>query len=216
MGDPGKSRRAYKGPRHPWEGWRIEAERPIKKDYGLKNKKEIWKAKSELKRITSQVKSLIREKNKGSQQALREEKQLLDRLVRYGLVSTGIELADVLSLELNDILNRRLQTLVYRKSMALTPKQSRQFIVHGHISIKGNKVCVPSYLVSKEEEDLISFNSNSTISSEEHPERVKRLKAQEAAKNKAKIEKTEAKIEGELTEEELKRIEAEVGEVVAE
>ena len=38
MGDPGRARKNYKGPGHPWERWRIEEERPIKKDYGLKNK----------------------------------------------------------------------------------------------------------------------------------------------------------------------------------
>ena len=69
MGDPRKTRRKYKGPGHPWERWRIEEERVIKKDYGLKNKREIWKANSELRRLNAQSKKLIRERGKNNPQA---------------------------------------------------------------------------------------------------------------------------------------------------
>jgi len=41
MGDPKQTRKKYATPSHPWNRERIEEERVIKRDYGLKNKKEI-------------------------------------------------------------------------------------------------------------------------------------------------------------------------------
>src|SRR3989344_6520595 len=163
MGDPRKQRKKYKGPSHPWQRKRIEEERIIKKEYGLKNKKEIWKASSILRRSNIQAKKLISEKNKGNPQAEIEEKQLIGRLYKLGLLNEDAKLDDVLSLELKDILNRRLQTFVYKKGLCLTPKQARQFIVHGCIFVNGRKISVPSYLVGREEELTITFNPNSSL-----------------------------------------------------
>jgi len=42
-------------------------------------------------------------------------------------------------------------------------KQARQFIVHGHISLNGRKITVPSYMVLKAEEDTISYYVGSPI-----------------------------------------------------
>lgn len=217
MGDPRKSRKKYKGPGHPWQRWRIEEERIIKKEYGLKNKKEIWKANSELRRLNSHAKELIRERGKNNPQASKEEKQMLDRLFKLGLVEDGAKLEDVLSLELKDILNRRLQTIVFKSGMTLTPKQARQFIIHGNIFVKERKISVPSYLVSREEQFTVTFNQVSSLASVDHPERVKKTQAKEAAEKKKRVEKeaeAAGKLAGDLSEEELKKIEEKVGEVV--
>ena len=56
MGDPKQPRKKYDTPRHPWNKARIDAEKEIKKDYGLKNNKEIWKFNSKLKSFTSAIK----------------------------------------------------------------------------------------------------------------------------------------------------------------
>jgi small subunit ribosomal protein S4 len=42
-------------------------------------------------------------------------------------------------------------------------KQARQFIVHGHISLNGRKINVPSYMVLKAEEETISYYIGSPI-----------------------------------------------------
>ncbi|MBS3151777.1 30S ribosomal protein S4 [Candidatus Woesearchaeota archaeon] len=220
MGDPKKTRSKYKGPSHPWESWRIEEERIIKRNYGLKNKSEIWKATSGLRRLNAQAKKLIRERGKGNLQAEKEQKQLLERLFKLGLVNDGATLEDVLALELKSILDRRLQAIVFKSGMTLTSKQARQFIVHGGICVNGRKITVPSYLVSREEQFLISFNPNSSLASEGHPERAKRTQIREAAEKKRAAEEEAAaeetrKLAGDLTEEELKKIEKEIGEVVA-
>ncbi len=217
MGDPRKARKKYKGPSHPWQRVRIEEERIVKREYGLKNKREIWKASSELRRLNAQAKKLIRERGKANLQADKEQKQLLDRLSKLSLIYEGATLEDVLTLELKDILNRRLQTLVFKQGFSLTPKQARQFIVHGNIFINGRKVSVPSYLVSRDEEFKITFNPASTLSGEDHPERVKKTQAKEAADKKRKAQEAVAeKAPGDLTEEELKKIESEIGAEVVE
>ena len=220
MGDPGKIRSKYSGPKHPWEGWRIEEERVVKREYGLKNKKEIWKANSELRRLNAVAKKLIRQRSKNNPQAKKEEKQFLDRLFKLGLVNDGAKLEDVLALELKDILDRRLQTIVFKSGMALTPSQARQFIVHGHVFVGGRKISISSYKVNRDEQFVITFNSTSSLTSEEHPERAKKIQAKEAVEKKRKAAEEEAagkvKLAGDLSAEELKKIEKEIGEVIAE
>jgi ribosomal protein S4 len=55
--------------------------------------------------------------------------------------------------------------------MAHSPKQARQFIVHGHVSINGRKMTIPGYLVLKDEEGAIEYRPGSPLSSDMHPER---------------------------------------------
>ena len=52
--------------------------------------------------------------------------------------------------------------MVVKKGLARTMKQSRQIVVHGHVSIGDNAVAVPMYPVLKEEEDLIRVSENIT------------------------------------------------------
>lgn len=186
MGDPKKARKKYKKPSHPWQRERIDSEKKIVQDYGLKNKKEIMKNNSEAKRLTSQAKKIIKERKKESEQIKLEEKQLLDNLYKFKLLNEGAKVENALSLTLFNLLERRLQTIVHKKGLARTSKQSRQLIVHGHISINNNKVSIPSYLVSKDEEEKITYNAKSSFSSAEHPERVKGQK-----KSRRKGEKEE-------------------------
>jgi small subunit ribosomal protein S4 len=213
MGDPGKIRSRLKGPGHPWEGWRIAAERPIKKEYGLKNKTEIWRASSALRRFSIQAKNLIRQRSKASPQAELEQKQLLSKLHKMGILEESAVLEDVLTLELKNILDRRLQTFVYKLGYALTPGQARQLIVHGHITIEGKKVTVPSYLVTRDEVAKIAFNPLSSFASENHPERAKKDQQSKLAEKKkadAKKKADEEAAEEQMTEEALKKIEKEV------
>ncbi len=46
MGDPKFLRRTYDTPKHPWEATRMDEERVLLDKYGLKNKRELWKAQS--------------------------------------------------------------------------------------------------------------------------------------------------------------------------
>jgi len=177
MGDPKKPKKKFSMPSHPWKKERIEFEGPIKKEYGLKNKKEIWKLSSVLKRFAEQAKASIVTRTK---QAELEKENMVNKLVKMGLIKPGGQIDDILSLTINDICERRLQTLVMKKGFARTTKQARQFIVHRHISIGDRKITAPGYLVSMEEESLISFSPRSSLSNVEHPERTIEKKEQKA------------------------------------
>lgn len=202
MGSPRKIRSKYTGPSHPWQRLRIDSEKEIQKTFGLKNKKEIWKLASEVRRFTSQAKKLIAARNE--KQSNVEEKQLLNKLAKIGLLPPQSALEDVLALKASDLLERRLQTLVFKKGFALSINQARQFIIHGHVNIAGKKVTIPAYIVPIDEESRIEFNPLSAIASPDHPERTKE-------KKEKKIEKKEDEVAKEL--EEIKKIEEKVGAV---
>jgi len=46
-----------------------------------------------------------------------------------------------------ELLERRLDTIVYRLKFAMTPFAARQFVNHGHVTVNGKRVNIPSYLV---------------------------------------------------------------------
>lgn len=201
MGDPKKNRKKYSTPAHPWQATRLKEEAILVEKYGLKNKKEVWKMISIIKRFKSQAKGLIASY---TEQSEKERKQLISKLFKLNLVNENATLDDVLGLKIESIFERRLQTLVFRKNLARTINQSRQFITNGHIAVKNKKLNAPSYLVLRDEEDKISFNLNSKLSNENHPERFK--KAQEEVKEEKKHVKEE--IEGDKVIERLVEVEA--------
>lgn len=173
MGDPKKHRKKYSKPRHPWEGERIKEEKVLKSEYGLKNKKEIWKMRSLFKKVADEAKHLTALKG---EQAEKEKKQLLGRLSRLGLIKASGDLNAVLGLNIKAFLDRRLQTMVFKKGLAGSISQARQFITHEHISVRNKKITSPSYIISLDEESKISFSPTSALSREDHAERVKERK----------------------------------------
>ncbi|GAJ27776.1 30S ribosomal protein S4 [Acidomonas methanolica] len=46
-----------------------------------------------------------------------------------------------------DLLERRLDAVIYRMKFAITPFAARQFVSHGHVTVNGHKVNIPSFLV---------------------------------------------------------------------
>src|SRR3990167_7640542 len=83
MGDPRRLKKSYETPTHPWLKERLEIEKVLLEEYGLKNKKELWKSGSKLRRYTKQAKNLILTT---TEQSKIEEKRLLEKLYRYNLV----------------------------------------------------------------------------------------------------------------------------------
>ncbi len=160
MGDPKKPRKLYETPRHPWKKERLIEERRLVSKYGLKNKRELWRMETLLKKFRRQARRLLASSGK---QAEKEAKELINKLIRLNLLKEGATLDDILALKVEDILERRLQTLVYKKGLARTINQARQFIVHGHIMVNGVKVTSPSYLVEADEEDKIEFSPYSPL-----------------------------------------------------
>jgi small subunit ribosomal protein S4 len=171
MGDPKFSKRKYDTPSHPWQGERIKEENELLKKYGLKNKKELWKAQSLLRNYRRQGRDLLARLRFGDVQAEIERKGLLSKLANQGILPDDASLDDVLALDVHRVLDRRLQTIVYMKGLSYTPKQARQMIVHGHTLVNDRKVTVPGYLVPRGEETSISYNPYSPIAHELHPAR---------------------------------------------
>lgn len=183
MGNPRKLRSKYSGPMQPWNMARMDEERILKQEYGLKNKKEIWKLTSKLKNYADQAKRLIAAQGK---QAELERTQLISKLNTFGLVKPNSQMDDVLSLNIKNLLDRRLQTVICKKGLARTPKQARQFIAHRHIMVNNKLITSPSCLITIAEESQITFKEKSSLNNPEHPERniPKLTPAQEQARAK--------------------------------
>ena len=158
MGDPRKRKKKYETPTHPWQKDRIDDERELKRKYGLKNKKEIWKAQSMLRNIRGQARALL---SVSTEQSKKETGDLMLRLRKLSILKEDADLDHVLGLSIQDVLDRRFQSLVVRKGLAVNANQARQMIVHGHITIDGRRVTAPSYLVSADEEGRIAYAAKS-------------------------------------------------------
>ena len=169
MGEPKFSRPKFDTPSHPWKASRIEEEHGIQAQHGLKNMREIWKAKSQLRRYRRQAMRLIGAADTDSGHGKREMEGLLASLNNKGLIASDAILDDILSLGTEDILNRRLQAPVYYKGLATTMKQARQLVNHGLICVGEQKVTIPSYPVSRDEEELIKYHPSSELNNPEHP-----------------------------------------------
>ncbi|MFH0928800.1 MAG: 30S ribosomal protein S4 [Candidatus Aenigmatarchaeota archaeon] len=146
-----KQNKKYDMPLKPWDKTRIEDERKLAQEYGLRRKKEIWKTESVLRNYRRLARGLAARSNKDN------EKILLDKLFKIGLIGKDADLDDVLALTIEKLLNRRLQTLVFKRGICPTVKQARQMIVHGHIAVDGRKARWPSTIVTIAEEDKISI-----------------------------------------------------------
>ena len=168
MGHPKFARPKYDTPPHPWKADRIEEEHAIQANHGLKNMTEIWKSKSALRRIRGQAMKLIGRVDTSEGHYSREKDALLASLNRKGLIASDAILDDILSLSAEDILNRRLQAQVYYKGLAATMKQARQLVTHGHICIGDQKITIPSYPVSRDEEEEIKYHMSSDLNDSEH------------------------------------------------
>jgi small subunit ribosomal protein S4 len=194
MGDPKFSRRSYDTPSHPWQGERIKAEVEVVREFGLKNKTEVWKAETILRNFRKQSRELQARLRGGDAQAKIEADALIRKCSRMGLMPTTGDLNDVLVLKPHDILSRRLQSVVFDKGLATTIKQARQMITHGHVFVNGHRVTVPGYIVNREEEASVMYNDASPFTDEMHPMRIS---AEQAAANAAVKAEAQAKSEKE-------------------
>ncbi len=172
MGDTKKIRKKFETPRHPFEGARIKSENKILGKYGLKNKRELWKAESELRKYRGNARDLQASLRLGDKRAQELMRSIVSKLARYGILSENATADDILALNVESFLDRRLQTLVFRKGLAKTPNMARQLIVHGHIVVGDRKVTIPSFKVLKEQEDMIGYAPNSPFANELHPMRA--------------------------------------------
>ncbi len=161
-------------------------------EFGLRTKRELWKAHTELSRLRKQARALL---------ALRQEERsekapiLLNSLAHIGLVKKDSTLDDILNLKVTDLLNRRLQTIAGKKLGFKSPYQARQAVVHGHVSIEDRIISIPSYIVSVTEENAVKFTPGSGLKdaqSKPNPTELKAAPEYEAEDSGAAGAKTDA------------------------
>lgn len=61
--------------------------------------------------------------------------------------------------KLLEFMERRLDNVLYRASIAPTRASARQFVSHGHVTVDGTKVTIPSYLIEKDQ--IVTMKSKS-------------------------------------------------------
>ena len=192
MGDPKFPSKHYNTPSHPWQKVRMEQESNLMHQYGLKNKKEIWRADTKVREMRRQARKLTAKASET--QAQKEKVLLLAKLNRLGMLEQDSALEDVLRMNPENILDRRLQTQVYLQGLSSTVKQARQLIVHGHISVDGSVTRVPGMTVTRLQEKNIIYSPSSALNSDLHPVRP-------GAKAPVEDEQTEEEVVSEETKE---------------
>lgn len=140
---PKRKHKKYSRPKKIFDKTIILEENNLIKKYGLKNRREVWKASFAVERIRNIAKTLIT--------ASEEEKaEFVERQRKKGFQVNTIQ--DVLALSKEDYLKRRLQSIVFLKKIVRTPKHARQIITHKHVKINNKIINSPSHLTTVEEE----------------------------------------------------------------
>jgi len=152
-----RQKKKYVKPFRPWDKTRIEKERKLMDEYGLRRKKELWRMESIIRNYRRMARYLAAHPDK------EKEEMLLTKLFNDGFLKKGADLDDILELNIIGILERRLQTMVMRKNISTTAKQARQFIVHGHIAVNERRIVWPNMLINRAMEDKIKFYERSKI-----------------------------------------------------
>lgn len=148
-----RQKKKYEKPSQSYSDQRIRDEIRLIGIYGLRNNKEIWKARTQISEYRHRVRELLGHSPEERQE---EAKAFLEKLYEFGLLPEDADLEDVLKLETRDLLERRLQTQVYQKGLAKSVWEARQLITHKHIVVESNEgmekvVTSPSYLVKRSE-----------------------------------------------------------------
>lgn len=172
--------KTYKTPRRPFEKERLDAELKICGEFGLRNKREVWRVQYALSKIRSAARELLTREEKDERRIF-EGTALLRRLTRLGLLDeTQQNLDYVLSLKVQDFLERRLQTQVFKLGLAKSIHHARVLILQRHIRVGKQLVTVPSFMVRTDSQKHIDFAPTSPFGGG-RPGRVKRRRLKRAA-----------------------------------
>lgn len=157
--------KTMKNPKRPFEKERIDGELKTLGEYGLKNKREIWRVQYLLARIRKAARILLTLPENDTKRIF-EGEALIKRMTRLGVLKKDQNKLDhVLALTLRQFLDRRLQTIVYNKGNFVNSiHEARTIIFQKKISIsKGNKrqvINIPSYIVRSRNEEHIHNNKD--------------------------------------------------------
>merc|ERR1712051_639116 len=174
----------YTTPRRPFEKARLDQELKLIGEYGLRNKREVWRVKYSLALIRSAARTLLTLEEKNPRR-LFEGNALLRRLVRTGVLSDDrMKLDYVLGLKTEDFLERRLQTQVFKLGLAKSIHHARVLIRQRHIRVRKQLVNIPSFIVRLDSQKHIDFSLKSPYGGGP-PGRVKRKNAKKGGADSA-------------------------------
>eukprot|EP00092_Neocalanus_flemingeri_P003438 GFUD01003685.1.p1 GENE.GFUD01003685.1~~GFUD01003685.1.p1 ORF type:complete len:192 (+),score=38.72 GFUD01003685.1:53-628(+) len=173
---PTKFGKVSSTPRRPFEKARLDQELKLIGEFGLRNKKEVWRVKYSLAKIRAAARDLLTLEEKDPKR-LFEGNALLRRLVRTGVLADDkMKLDYVLGLKVEDFLERRLQTQVYKLGLAKSMHHARVLIKQKHIRVRKQIVNIPSFVVRLDSQKHIDFSLKSPFGGG-RPGRVKRKNA---------------------------------------
>ncbi|BBN14349.1 small subunit ribosomal protein S9e [Marchantia polymorpha subsp. ruderalis] len=176
--------KTFKKPRRPFEKERLDAELKLVGEYGLRNKRELWRVQYALSKIRNNARQLLTLDEKNTRRIF-EGEALLRRMNRYGLLDESQSKLDyVLALTVENFLERRLQTLVFKSGMAKSIHHARVLIKQRHIRVGKQIVDVPSFLVRVDSQKHVDFALSSPLGAG-RPGRVKRRNMKAASKKAA-------------------------------
>jgi small subunit ribosomal protein S4 len=185
-----KLKKQYETPNEGWSEERIQREDQLVEEYGLKNKKEVYKAESMLRDLRREARKLV------AQDDEEQNQNLINKAQSLGLVKKDAQLEDILTLNTTDILDRRLQTAVNRRGYSDTVNEARQLVTHGHTEIDGKRVNIPGYLLTQEEEKKLE------VELPEPEEEAEDTETEEAEEQEETVEEPEESEEAEENESE--------------
>merc|ERR1712086_996694 len=172
----GNFSKTSKTPRRAYDKERLDAELKMIGQFGLKNKREIWRNGLILSKVRATARTLLTKDEKDPQRIF-EGQALMRRMIRYGILDEDKQRLDyVLELKVENVMERRLQTLVFKRSLAKSIHHARVLIRQRHIRVGHQIVDVPSFMVRVESQPHIEF-SNSSPFGGGRPGRVKRKAA---------------------------------------
>jgi len=172
--------KTFKKPRRPFEKERLDAELKIVGEFGLRNKRELWRVQFALNKLRNAARVLLTLDEKDPKRIF-EGEAIMRRMRNYGLLDeTQDKLDYVLALGPEQFLERRLQTLVFKLGLAKSVHHARVLIRQRHIRVGKQIVNVPSFLVRTDSQKHIDFSLNSPLGGG-RPGRVKRKRMAAAA-----------------------------------
>ncbi|TKS82155.1 40S ribosomal protein S9 [Collichthys lucidus] len=124
-------RKTYVTPRRPFEKSRLDQELKLIGEYGLRNKREVWRVKFTLAKIRKAARELLTLDEK-------DPKRLFE-----------------------DFLERRLQTQVFKLGLAKSIHHARVLIRQRHIRVRKQVVNIPSFVVRLDSQKHIDFSLRS-------------------------------------------------------
>ncbi|KAL1918413.1 40S ribosomal protein uS4 [Calcarisporiella thermophila] len=177
---PRNCSKTYKVPRRPFESERLDHELKLVGEYGLRNKREVWRVGYTLSKIRRAARELLTLEEKDPRR-LFEGNALIRRLVRIGVLDESkMKLDYVLSLKIEDFLERRLQTQVFKLGLAKSIHHARVLIRQRHIRVGRQMVNIPSFVVRLDSQKHIDFALTSPYGGG-RPGRVKRRRQKSAS-----------------------------------